>query len=593
MDLFTQVLQSVNVPIAVQDIHGHVLWKQSGALDIASLTRKVWCDPLNAYVCTQDTHPSDDSAPKSMFLANMSHEIRTPLNGIVGMLTLLEGTALTDEQQDYVEMINECSVNLMAIIHDILDFSKLEAKKLSLDTKCMDLRACLETACDIVQGQLHDKQLSLEYTIDPRVPEKIACDSNRLKQVLLNLLSNSVKFSNVSGNIRLLVDLKDADDSDAADAAADEGTHHQRIQFTIIDTGVGIHPADHNKLFTSFSQIEDQENKPQQGTGLGLAICKEIVQLMNGTIWLDWSERGKGSRFCFDVAVEECFDDDDYTPGPPDSLALDRVRGKKVLIVDDNMVNRMSISKLVTDWGMHAHPFSSAEEALFFSKFMEFDVGIVDVCIRTVDGVGLASKLRQTAQRAIPLIALSSLGEKIPVFDNHFVTHIVKPVKEAKLKKGILKALNLTFPGNESAVRRTPPSRDIHILVAEDVYINQKVLIGFLNKLGYHTVYVAENGEQALDIIRSHHVDVALLDIKMPILDGAAVVRQLSASGHQPLTAVPPYTVAVTAYCLQEDRKRYLDMGFDNYIPKPVSMQALADVLLQAIDAITSRSSTT
>lgn len=546
---------------------------------------------------------------KSIFLANMSHEIRTPLNGVIGMLTLLEDTKLSNDQEDYISMIKECSYNLMTIINDILDYSKLEVGKISLDMRSMNLRECLESTNDIIVSKLYEKSLEYTYDIDNQLPEKIYGDQNRLKQVLLNLLNNSIKFTD-RGNIILHIKkienveyeyLKQTysqssnpkypfeNVSDYEDICLD----NIYLRFDIIDTGCGIDKTDNDKLFKSFSQIDNQvTSKIYQGTGLGLAISKELVELMGGFIWLDSSEIYIGSKFSFIIPTLECKNIE------TENISDNVLHNANVLIVDDNIHNRLSLSAMVTKWNMKPYVFSNGEEALYFTKLMKFDIGLIDVCMPKMDGQSFANKLREQidfANKDLPLIAVSSLGDKLNSKSKHFKTHIIKPIKESKLKKICIDLLQKRqikhIEKDQDQYQKIIPidkyidqnnflelKSNVRIMLAEDVYINQKVVISFLNKLGYDNVQVVDNGQQCLDVAKNNNFDVILLDIRMPLMNGDVVLQELH-KHYNKINQPKPYIVAVTAYCLREDKQKYLNMGFDYYIPKPITINDLKKCL--------------
>ena len=560
---------------------------------------------------------------KSIFLANMSHEIRTPLNGIIGMLTLLEDTKLTNDQCDYISMIKECSYNLMTIINDILDYSKLEVGKISLDMKAMNLRECIETTNDIVLSKIYEKSLEYTYNIDTNLPECIYGDTNRIKQVLLNLLSNSIKFTD-RGNIFVNVDKISREDYTLLKQLKCESTVHTDTLFEncletdnvcvnkiflridITDSGCGIDPNDKDKLFKSFSQVDNHiTSKIYQGTGLGLAISKELIELMGGFCWLDWSEPNKGSRFSIVLPTLECIETNSR------SVNEYVLQDANVLIVDDNLHNRISLTAMTTKWGMKPHIFSNGEEALHFTKLTKFDIGLIDICMPKMDGPSFANKLREQKEfnnDHFPLVALSSLGDKLASKCKHFKTHLIKPIKESRLKqicidllqKRIVNVNNVTNTtnNNQHIERATIPidnyidqnnlselKSNVRILLAEDVYINQKVVISFLNKLGYDNIQVVENGQQCLDTVINNQFDVILLDIRMPVMNGEVVLQELN-KRYASTSQRKPYIVAVTAYCLREDKEKYLNMGFDDYIPKPITVNDLKNCLDKFIKSI-------
>lgn len=560
---------------------------------------------------------------KSVFLANMSHEIRTPLNGIIGMLTLLEDSHLSNDQKDYINMIKECSFNLMTIINDILDYSKLEIGKIILDNKPININRCIESVNDIIISRVIEKSIDYSYNINSDIPKWIMGDCNRLKQILLNLMSNAIKFTD-SGSIFLNIEMVNKKDyillkrHSKYEIDDDDISNFEEciyLRFDITDTGCGIDISEKDKLFKSFSQIDNKiRTKIYQGTGLGLAICKELVELMGGYIWLDWSEIRNGSRFSFVIRTKICDNIKDEICDLSDSILQDL----KVMILDDNVHNRISLSAMINKWGMKAYSFSNSEEALYFTKITHFDIGLIDICMPKIDGPTFAKRLRESddiENRYMPLVALSSIGDKILNTDDNFICYLTKPIKELRLKQKCIEVAKIIKDNQNKNKKReninnvvnnigSSSSRvtdsvlfhhlktSIRILLAEDVYINQKVISSFLNKLGYNNIKVVDNGAKCLDILKDEEFDIILMDIRMPLISGDNVLNEIvqyyktNSNTGKFKNKTKPYVIAITAYCLKEDKNKYLEMGFDDYIPKPINIDDLSISLDKGMNRI-------
>ena len=533
-----------------------------------------------------------DYKQKSIFLANMSHEIRTPINGIIGMLTLLDDTTLSNEQRDYTDMLRECSNNLMTVINDILDFSKLEAGKVNLDIKCCSLRKCIESTVDILSGKIYEKQLDFTYNIDNSIHETINIDDNRLKQILLNLLNNAIKFTD-KGSIKLNI-------SKIESIKNEEGT--VSIKFSIIDTGCGIVEANYKYLFKSFNQL-DNNAKINEGTGLGLVICKQLLKLMNGDIWIEKSEINKGSEFSFTINTTYC---KSKLLNNQVSKNIEILKNRKILILDDNRENRLSLAGIVKKWGMIPRTFSSAIEALYMFE-EDYSLGLIDVQMPEMSGKDFAIKLKKhenNNKKNLPLIALSSLGEIKQDYSIYFKAILTKPIKETKLMELCIDSIRNN--NSNYKIQHVPMfdmtielKNSINILIAEDVIINQRVLTIFLQKLGFINIDIVDDGKKCLEAMSKKKYDIILLDIRMPIMNGELVFKYIfdfytskqlvnnNVCGKF-MNNKRPYIIAVTAYSQKEDREKYLKMGFDQYISKPIIIEHLDIVMNNFINNLLS-----
>ncbi len=535
-------------------------------------------NPANKRVTTQSANSDSAVLNRNEFLANVTHELRTPMNAIIGMTELALDEELSDVVRDYLLTVNDSADTMLSLINDILDYSRLDVGRDELDVVSFDVRRLLEETLQSLALRAHERGLELAAVVDPDVPFRIHGDPARLRQLLSNLVSNAIKFTE-RGEVVVGIRPDESGADDSGDWKVGDTVH---LNFSVKDTGIGIDAADHSHIFAPFVQVDSSMTRSYAGTGLGLSICSQLARLMGGTIQVE-SELGHGSTFHFTANFEVApASSEQQTSAPhlPDQLA-----GTRVLIVDDNESTRRILQEMLASLGMIASIADSVESALqkmqvASTQGNEFQLLIVDAIMPKRDGIEFLRQLDDVNDQAgVSILMMSRADQRLfrkRIAGLHVNAFLEKPVSQSGLLNSIAEAFEGVAADRKQDLPIERSSNSLKVLAAEDIPANQKVVTAILSRRGHEST-IANNGREAIDLFERHEFDVILMDVQMPILDGIQATRAIRELEKKSGQRIP--IVAMTAHAMPGDREACMAAGMDHYLSKPLDAQLLLNTI--------------